>query len=130
MNSGLKVINSFMTKMKNSLEPVMALLLGKFLFGFLPLFIANLIASDLANKCSIVFTNVPGTRIRQEFAGTHLTKSFFIVPALAKVGVGISIYTYLDVIKIGVFADTNILEHPKILIDIMQKHLDLLLKEK
>lgn len=93
----------------------------------LPLFGIDLALSDWAERMTFAFSNVPGPRQPYIISGYKTNSVGFFVPALKTLMGGISIFSYVDRIKIGIIADKACIENPKDLIDIIHKNLDIAL---
>lgn len=86
--------------------------------------------STLANKCSLIATNVRGPNIPFTVAGTESIKSSTFMPALGDVPGGFAIVSQMDVLWVSFCADRNRCDDAKQIIGIFEKTLDGILAGK
>ena len=110
----VQAIGSYMRRLKRSLEPVAAMLVSHIAFMYCPQSIARYIAKT-ANKATVVFSNIPGHKQALEIGGSRSRRMLFFVPSLGRIGIGISVLSHLEYIKIGVMADTNCVDGRKLI---------------
>jgi WS/DGAT/MGAT family acyltransferase len=103
-------------ELKRSVEPLMVFsLLG--LAGALPALAQDLLVRIFGAKATAVFTNVPGPRAPLRFAGHEVRDLFFWVPQAGRLGLGISILSYADRVRMGVATDAGLVPDPEALVD-------------
>ncbi len=104
-----------MDKLKATPEAWVAVgLLG--LLGRLPRRLEALGARFFATKSSLVLTNVPGPRERLHLGGVPIERIIFWVPEAARLGLGVSIFSYAGEVQVGVVADVRVAPHPEALV--------------
>ena len=86
------------------------------ILGHLPLRLEALGARFFATKTSLVLTNVPGPRTVLHLGGVPIRKIVFWVPEAARLGLGVSIFSYAGKITLGVVADVRVAPHPEALV--------------
>jgi len=82
----------------------------------LPLDLEELGAAFFAKKSSLVLTNVPGPREPVHLAGVGIARVMFWVPQAARLGLGVSIFSYAGQVTIGVISDEHVLRHPETIV--------------
>jgi diacylglycerol O-acyltransferase / wax synthase len=87
--------------------------------GWLPRPLEELGASFFAKKSSLVLTNVPGPREPLHLGGVTIARIMFWVPQAARLGLGVSIFSYAGQVTMGVIADTRVLARPESLVRAM-----------
>ncbi len=81
--------------------------------GWLPRPLETLGASFFAKKTSLVLTNVPGPREPLHLGGVTISRIMFWVPQAARLGLGVSIFSYAGQVTMGVIADVHVLTRPE-----------------
>jgi diacylglycerol O-acyltransferase / wax synthase len=97
-----------------------------FALGFVPTRVSRLIDAFFARKASIVATNVPGPKASLTFAGTRVQEAVFFVPHPGRLAVGVSILSYAGTLRVGVRADTAVLDDPAAIVRAFEEELDAL----
>ena len=92
--------------------------------GWAPRGVEDLGVSFFGKKASLVLTNVPGPRAPLHLAGVPISRIVFWVPQAARMGLGISIFSYAGEVTVGVIADTTLIPDPGVLIADIQDELD------
>jgi len=98
-----------MDALKRSVEPLVTYGLASFLLKTMPQGMSSRLIDFLANKCTCVVTNVPGPQQDLFIGGRRLRSMIFWVPQRAKIGIGISIFSFAGSVQVGVIADTKLL---------------------
>lgn len=86
------------------------------LLGRLPIDLEDLGAAFFAKKSSLVLTNVPGPREALHLGGVKIARVMFWVPQAARLGLGVSIFSYAGQVTIGIIADAHVLPHPETMV--------------
>jgi diacylglycerol O-acyltransferase len=81
--------------------------------GWLPVPLEALGAAFFAKKASLVLTNVPGPRKRLHHGGVPIDRVVFWVPQAARLGLGVSIFSYAGAVTVGVIADALVVKRPE-----------------
>ncbi len=81
------------------------------------------------SKATLVMTNVPGPRKHLYLAGCKLRNMMFWVPQSARLGLGVSIFSYAGEVRVGVAVDAALVPDPDTLVQHVHGELDLLLEE-
>lgn len=84
--------------------------------GLAPRGLESLGVRFFSTKASAVLTNVPGPRAPLQLCGRTLTRMLFWVPQSGDLGLGLSIFSYLDTVSIGVMADAGRVPDPQQLV--------------
>lgn len=80
--------------------------------GLAPAVVEALAVDVLSAKGSAVVTNVPGPPARLHLDGVPVEEILFWVPQAARVGVGVSLFSYAGEVSVGVATDAGILPAP------------------
>ncbi|MCH8566870.1 MAG: wax ester/triacylglycerol synthase family O-acyltransferase [Balneolales bacterium] len=124
----LRTIQQEMNQIKQSGEAVVVYGVLS-LLGRMPLFLEKWVIKFLSKKCTAVFTNVPGPRRQLFIAGSALTDIMFWVPKSGNLGLGISIISYDNAVRIGVASDSGLMKDPDRLVYWFGKEFEELLDE-
>jgi hypothetical protein len=111
----LREVKRRMDRLKSTPEAYVGMDLLRVL-GRLPLDLEELGAAFFAKKSSLVLTNVPGPREVLHLGGVKIARVMFWVPQAARLGLGISIFSYANQVTIGVIADAHVLPHPETMV--------------
>ena len=117
-----------MDAIKRSVEPFIYYGSASMMLKTLPAFLSRAVVDHYASKSSAVMSNVPGPREGLSVAGRQVKGMLFWVPQRANIGLGISILSFSNEVRIGIYSDTAIVSSPSELIDDMLDELDYLLK--
>ncbi len=101
-----------MDDLKNSPEAVVGYTLLEAM-GMSPKQIESLAVQFFAMKSTLVLTNVPGPRQKLYFAGSPIERIMFWVPQSGRLGMGVSIFSYADVVSVGVMTDYELVPDPE-----------------
>lgn len=124
----MALLKRAMDRLKASPEAVVAFgLLG--VLGRAPMVVERSIRALFARKASVVATNVPGPREALHFAGTRLRDVVFWVPHPARLGLGLSIFSYDGCVRIGVRSDVAAVARPRDLVETFEAELAALARE-
>jgi hypothetical protein len=111
-----------MARLKSSPEAVVTLAVLRAM-GWAPRAVEDLGVAFFGSKCSLVLTNVPGPRERLHLCGVPLDRLMFWVPQSARMGLGVSIFSYANEVTIGVLSDAAVLPEPRVLVDALEAEL-------
>ena len=103
----IKRINKLMSKAKKSCKPLATMYIQKLSIFLMPLFITRPLIDFGANKCTLGFSNVPGFRTPLKIKGCQANNLLFFIPGMSSIGLGISMFSYVDHFKIGVASDKS-----------------------
>lgn len=104
-----------MTTLERSAEPfVTHALLGA--IGSAPRRVEQAAVSFFGTKASLVLTNVPGPRAQLRLAGIPISRIMFWVPQSARMGLGISIFSYAGAVTVGILSDAGLVPDPDVLV--------------
>lgn len=82
------------------------------------------VASDLfTRKGSLLVTNVPGPRKRLHLAGAPIDQIMFWAPHVARIGLGVSLLSYADTVRVGVRADEAVVCDPATIVHAFEAEL-------
>jgi hypothetical protein len=118
-----------MASLKRSVEPLVTYGLQSLLVRALPRGVSNRLVDFLANKCTCVVTNVPGPPETLYIGGRKVRSMVFWVPQRAKIGIGISIFSFSGSVQVGVITDTNLIPDPTRFVDAFEAEFDHMLEE-
>jgi diacylglycerol O-acyltransferase / wax synthase len=85
--------------------------------GHTPSAVERLLVEAFGMKGSAVMTNVPGPRQSLFVAGTRVAGVIAWVPSSARIGLGVSIFSYAGEVVVGVAADQSLVDDPSRLVD-------------
>ncbi|MCH8558896.1 MAG: wax ester/triacylglycerol synthase family O-acyltransferase [Balneolia bacterium] len=107
----LRIIQKEMNEIKASGEAMVAFGVLR-LIGKLPLLVEKTVISFLSRKCTAVVTNVPGPKRKLYLAGSEMEDIMFWVPKSGQLGLGISLISYDNRVRIGVASDAVLMSNP------------------
>jgi diacylglycerol O-acyltransferase len=111
----LLVLKRRMDDIKDS--PEAAVNFGVFkVLGLVPTPVEKRLVQILADKATLIITNVPGPRERLYLAGSPLASFMFWIPIPAGLGLGISILSYRGEVTLGVSTDAGLIPDPEAII--------------
>lgn len=123
----LDVVHRAMDRIKAS--PEAGVVYGMLeLFGRTPQRALDLAVGILGSKASLVLTNVPGPRRRIRFCGRELVALMAWVPQSGRLGLGVSVMSYADELRLAVASDAALLPDPGRLVAAFQTSADQLLE--
>ncbi|QRK12867.1 wax ester/triacylglycerol synthase family O-acyltransferase [Archangium violaceum] len=94
--------------------------------GMAPAPVERMAVDVMRKKASLVLTNVPGPKRPVYLAGARLAGVMFWVPMAARLGLGLSIFSYAGHVTLGVAADAGLVPEPRELIADFEEELDAL----
>lgn len=112
----LREVKRRMDELKTSAAPFANFLTIK-LVAFFPTLLWRALVQLVGSKATAVLTNVPAPARPLYFGGKELRDVFFWVPALGGTGVGLSILSYADSVRIGVTTDAALCDDPQLITD-------------
>lgn len=80
--------------------------------GLAPRAVERLLLRFFGSKATAVITNVRGPDTARYLAGRRLRRLTFFVPQSAKLGLGISIFSYAGQMEVGVITDSGLIPDP------------------
>ena len=116
-------IRKSMRSLKRSAEPMVVLNTLR-LLGMSPEAIQNLVIKIFGTKATAVMTNVPGPRNPLFLCGREIKEMMFWVPQSGRLGMGISIASYADSVRLGVITDEALVPDPDRIVDGFVAELD------
>lgn len=119
----IKEQKSRMDALKNSPEAFVSFLVLKSV-GAAPKEIEDIVINIIGSKTSLVLTNVPGPKKAVYLANKEINNIMFWVPQAGRVGLGISVISYNEKVRIGIATDQNLIPDPQKLIDGFYEELD------
>lgn len=102
--------------LRSSAEPLVVHSLLRFVGGS-PAALQRLVVKIFGAKATAVFTNVPGPKQTLWFAGHAIRDIFFWVPQAARLGLGVSIFSYDGTVRMGVGTDAGLVPDPERIVD-------------
>jgi WS/DGAT/MGAT family acyltransferase len=84
--------------------------------GMTPVEVERLVIRFFTSKTSVVITNVAGPRQRLYLAGAPIRQINFWVPQTAGLGLGVSIFSYMGGIVVGVMANGKLVPDPEAIV--------------
>ena len=112
-----------MDRIKTSLEARVGWVLVSGL-GLLPAALERPAAGFLANKATLVLTNVVGPRRRRYLAGSPIRSQTFWEPESGGLGLGVSIFSYAGQVILGAVSDANSVPRPRELVQAFERSFD------
>jgi WS/DGAT/MGAT family acyltransferase len=86
------------------------------IFGMTNAAIQSKVVNLLSKNATAVMTNVPGPRAPLAFCGKEIDHFMFWVPQSGRLGLGVSILSYNDQVRIGVTTDRNLVSDPEAIV--------------
>jgi hypothetical protein len=80
-------------------------------------------------KATLLMTNVPGPAGRVQVAGEDVTSMVVWAPTSGSLGVGFSLLTYADELRLGVATDANLVRDPDALVAAFERELEEMMRE-
>lgn len=111
----LRELKRRMDALKRSAEALVGMAIVSAM-GLAPRGLESLGVRFFSAKASMVLTNVPGPRTALRFGGHTLSRMLFWVPQSGDLGLGLSIFSYVDTVSIGVMADAIRVPDPERLV--------------
>ncbi|EDO39941.1 predicted protein [Nematostella vectensis] len=100
-----------MDVIKTSAEPLVTSTTVTLLM-MLPGWFSRVLINFFSNKMSCVLSNIPGPAELLSVGGQVVKEGIFWPPQRASIGLGLSIFSYGGGMRVGVFADKNIIPYP------------------
>ncbi|MGH9379391.1 MAG: wax ester/triacylglycerol synthase family O-acyltransferase [Thermoanaerobaculia bacterium] len=113
--------------LRRSAEPLVVLKILEAM-GSLPKRVQDWVVGLFGAKATGVFTNVPGPRQRISFAGRPIRDIFFWVPRAGRLGLGASIMSYNDHVRMGLGTDASLIPDPQRIVDGFHAEIEALLR--
>lgn len=123
----LAEVSRRMNKLKRSFEPVVAMQIMAAL-GVSPRKIQELVVRIFGTKGTAVLTNVPGPTQTLYMAGKPMAGFMFWVPQAARLGMGISILSYAEEVRVGVVTDAGLVPDPEAVTEGMEREFHLMVR--
>jgi len=86
-------------------------------FSYIPSGIQSAMVKQVGVLASAVITNVSGPTEERYFAGQKIENGMFWAPQPARVGLGITIFSFADEVYIGINADPKVMPAPDTFVD-------------
>jgi hypothetical protein len=116
----LQIIEQLMNERKGSPEAKLFFhLLGA--LGMAPQRTANSLISVFSTRATTVITNVRGPKQRLYMAGSPLETILYWVPQTGRLGMGVSIISYMGEVRIGVITDVGLVPDPEKIIELFHQ---------
>ncbi len=87
------------------------------MLGVTPSPLFETVVGLFGRRSTAVMTNVIGPRERLRMAGTTLKQVMFWVPCAARLGIGVSIFSYAGTVWVGIATDARLVPDPERVID-------------
>lgn len=104
-----------MNSIKDSAEPLAAFLAFK-CFSILPTGLQRFLITYGASKCTTILTNVPGPTEPLHYFDKQVHHLSFVPPSMGSCGMGVSIISYNNSVRIGISTDASICAAPQELV--------------
>ncbi len=112
----LQKVRQNMQNLKESAEAVVAFELLSAV-GMVPAEIEKWVIQWFGNKATAVVTNLPGPRERLYLAGARVDSVMYWVPQSGRLGLGVSVLSYADQVRVGIASDAELIPHPEYLVE-------------
>jgi diacylglycerol O-acyltransferase len=123
----LKELKCRMDAIKGSPEAIVAFgILGA--MGLTTQQVQDIGVEIFAQKATGVMTNVPGPRQPLYFCGEKIDSFMFWVPQSGRLGLGVSILSYVDNIQVGIATDARLVPDPDLLVEAYHRSLEELME--
>jgi len=117
-----------MDELKDSLQPALVLAALE-VIGRAPSPALTLALGYMSTKATAIVTNVKGPQERLYLSGAPVEEMMAWIPRYGSIGIGISILSYADQVRLGVISDKDIVPDPENLIAGFHDEFDLLLAQ-
>jgi len=104
----LQAVRDGMTQLKQGFQGQLALALVRFA-GLLPHTLQQLVLGIFSRRCTVIVTNVIGPAEPRCVDGVRMDELMLCVPQGMTVGVGVSIISYNDMVRIGFLVDNKLM---------------------
>lgn len=104
----LHAVRDGMTVLKQGFQGQLALALVRFA-GLLPHSLQQLVLGIFSRRCTVIVTNVIGPAEARSVDGVRMDELMLCVPQGMTVGVGVSIISYNDQVRIGFLVDNKLM---------------------
>ncbi len=121
----VREIHERSTRLKNSAEPIAAFGMQK-LIAKAPSALAREVTNYFSGKTIGQLSNVPGPRVQLTLGGAPVRSMLGWVPTSGDQPLGICIFTYNDLLNIGIASDARMLPDPEQIATRIRHHLDAL----
>lgn len=111
----LRELKRRMDRIKQSAEAAVTFTLLR-VFGSTAAAIQNAVVNLLGKNATAVMTNVPGPRHYLYFCGSRIDDLVFWVPQSGRLGLGVSIFSYVGQVRIGIATDEGLVADPETLV--------------
>lgn len=112
-----------MDEIKHSGEAFVLAIAGNLTVEYMPEFLTKLWNVPIANKHSLVLSNVPGSQEQFNICGHKVTQIVFAPPQRNLVGIGVGLYSYAGEFSVGVQSDFNCMTDPKWIVKAFESRL-------
>jgi len=120
----LHAIQSQMDQIKHSLQATIAYEIS-ILISHLPGSYAPQVRNQFTEKISSCISNVPGPKFPVKICDHEVQDMVFFLPATGRVGLTVSVLSYCGNLRLGVFADENVVDDAAALVQNLQEQFDL-----
>ena len=100
---------------KRSPERLLTFLLLRIL-GFTPSPLFDMVVNLFGRRCTVVMTNVAGPREPLRMTGTALKQVMFWVPCAGHLALGVSMFSYIGALWLGIATDARLTPDPELII--------------
>jgi len=104
----LRAVRDGMTVLKQGFQGQLALALVRFA-GLLPKPLQQMVLGIFSRRCTVIVTNVIGPAEPRSVDGVRMDELMLCVPQGMTVGVGVSIVSYNDTVRIGFLVDNKLM---------------------
>ncbi|MFA7479056.1 MAG: wax ester/triacylglycerol synthase family O-acyltransferase [Vulcanimicrobiota bacterium] len=116
-----------MNELKESPQAIMVLgLLAA--VGAIPAELEKRVVTVFSSRATAVLTNVPGPRSPLKLGGSEISSLMFWVPQSGGLGLGLSILSYHNEVRVGVAVDSGLVRRPEVLVKDFEEAFDELLQ--
>ena len=110
-------------RIKNSIEPLTCLLAVDML-GSLPRTLAKWVLFTIADKATLLFSNVPGPRAHLSYQGAQLLHLMSMSPMESNCGVAMTNISYAEEFTVACYADTVVVKDAGALVRLLQEEIE------
>jgi hypothetical protein len=104
----LWLVREGMTELKRGFQGQLALALVQ-AAGWMPLWLQRAVLAIFSRRCTVIVTNVIGPAEPRSVDGVRMDELMLCVPQGMTVGVGVSIISYNDTLRIGFLVDNKLM---------------------
>lgn len=114
--------------LKKSIKPYVIYLTTRINLLLFPICVVKYLTFWAVNKATLLFSNVGGPKDKVFYAGVEFESLFSMSPNMARCGISVTSFSYIDKVTITIYADKNLMPYPKKFIECVENAIKKLMK--